>query len=340
MPYLDLLYDMRRPAFARVGAAELYSAMLEQCAWADSNGIDAIHFGEHHGTEDNYLPSTVPLAAAVAARTQRVRLRVLLLAPFHHPLRLAEDLAVLDIVSNGRLAPIVIAGYRPAEFEMYGVRMEDRKAAVEEAVDVLKKAWTGEPFDFHGRRVRVTPTPLQRPRPAVLVGGSYPAVARRGAHYADGFRCEAKLFEAFRDECRRIGRPDPGPWPAASPEYVFVSEDPERTWAQIGPHLMHATNAYAQWAMEGHGRGDARFPKITTLDGLKASPAHKVLTPEGCIELARTLGTDGLLRLQPLCGGIDPKLAWESLELFAAKVVPHIEVRTGHEPGVVGDLGR
>ena len=335
MPYLDLLYDMRLPDFADVAADQLYAAMLEQATWADALGFDVIQFGEHHTADDGYLPSTATAAAAVAGRRTSVRLRVMAVAPFHHPIRLAEDLAVLDLLSGGRACPVVLAGYRPAEFELFAARREDRRATVRRTVQVLQQAWTGQPFEFDGRMVRVTPTPVQSPRPPVLMGGSHASVGREAAQIADGFRAPGAPYEAFRAECLRIGRPDPGPWPTQGPEFLFVSEDPDRTWQQIGHHVLHAIGSYAAWTIEGRGAASSRFPRATTVAELMQSSAYRVVTPDECVEIAHGIGPDGVLRLQPLMGGIHPDLAWESLDLFAGQVLPRIEARRGREPGVI-----
>ena len=335
MPYLELLYDMRRPDFASVSADGLYAAMLDQTAWADEHGFDAVHFGEHHAAEDGYLPSTITAAAAVAGRTRSLRLRVMAVAPFHHPIRLAEDLAVLDLLSGGRVYPVVLAGYRPAEFEVYGVRREDRRATVRRTVQFLQRAWTGEPFEFEGRTVLVTPRPAQSPRPPVSMGGSHGSVAREAAQIADGFRAPGALFEEFRAECVRTGRPDPGPWPAQGPEFLFVSDDPDRTWAQVAEHVLHSIGSYAAWTIEGRGAPSSRFPVAQGLADLKASATYRVVTPDECVRIAHDIGADGVLRFQPLLGGIHPDLASESLDLLARKVLPRIETCRGREPGLV-----
>ena len=119
-------------------------------------------------------------AAAVATRTHNVFINLgALIVPLHDPLRIAEDLAVVDLLSGGRLVVIVAAGYVASEFEMFGKRLADRGASVERAVEVLKAAWTGEPFELDGRTVRVTPRPFQDPRPMILMGGQ--TRSRRGA---------------------------------------------------------------------------------------------------------------------------------------------------------------
>jgi alkanesulfonate monooxygenase SsuD/methylene tetrahydromethanopterin reductase-like flavin-dependent oxidoreductase (luciferase family) len=186
MPHLEIWYDMRRPDFATATAEQLYGAMLDQCAWADSHGFDAVTLGEHHSAEDGYLPSPVTLGAVVAGRTRSLRVRMIILAPFYSPLRLAEDLTVLALGAPGRIVPVIVGGYRPLEFEVYGLELKARRATVDETLEVLRRAWQGEPFEYHGRRVEITPK-LSEP-PPLVTGGSFPSVARRAAKLADGFR--------------------------------------------------------------------------------------------------------------------------------------------------------
>src|ERR1700761_8422980 len=165
MPNLNLRFDMRNPQ-PGTDKAELYKAAIEMAVWADARGFDTVQFSEHHGSPDGYLPSPIVLAAAVAARTKRLKIRFgVLLLPLHDPIRLAEDLAVLDIVSNGRLTVAFGAGYAAHEFEMFGVDLKDRVKLIEEGIAAIKSAWTGEPFIYRGRRARVMPTPVQQPHP-------------------------------------------------------------------------------------------------------------------------------------------------------------------------------
>src|SRR5271166_879773 len=165
---LSLSYDMRAPAFGPP-AQDLYAAALDQCEWADGLGFGSVVLPEHHASPDGYLPSPVVMASAVGARTKRMRICIsLLLLPFYQPQRLAEDLAVCDLVSGGRLDVMVGAGYREVEFEMYGVDIHRRGKLMEEGITFLEQAWTGEPFEFEGRTVHVLPRPAQRPRPKII----------------------------------------------------------------------------------------------------------------------------------------------------------------------------
>jgi alkanesulfonate monooxygenase SsuD/methylene tetrahydromethanopterin reductase-like flavin-dependent oxidoreductase (luciferase family) len=177
MVTIGMRFDLRCPSFASPSHADLYEACLDQCAWADGVGADVVVLSEHHGVDDGFLPAPLTLAAAIVARTKRIRVNVAAaLLPLHDPIRFAEQLVVLDLISRGRVSVVAGLGYRPEEFDMAGVRREDRAKLLEESVEVMRRAWTGEPFEWRGRTIRVTPKP-QSP-PAVFVGGSTPEADR------------------------------------------------------------------------------------------------------------------------------------------------------------------
>src|SRR4051794_30908083 len=156
---------------AGTSPAERYAAALDMAEWADRAGCVSIAVSEHHGSPDGYLPSPLPMLGALAARTTNVRFMVAaLIAPFYDPLRLAEDLIVLDHLSKGRVDLIVAGGYVREEFAMFDVPMRDRGRRVTEAVAALKGAFTGEPFEFRGRTVHVTPGPYRPGGPSITLG--------------------------------------------------------------------------------------------------------------------------------------------------------------------------
>lgn len=319
---LSLRYDMRQPD-PNARRNEQYQAMLDQCAWADRLGFDSVFIGEHHAAEDGYIPSSMVLMAAVAARTKRIEVHLsALLLTMHHPLRLAEDLAVLDIISGGRLAITAGMGYRPHEFEMFGVDIKKRLKIYMETIEVLRKAWTGEPFEFEGRTVRISPTPIQKPGPRLIMGGSTEASAQRAAklgyEYMPG---HPGLYEIYKQERQNLGLPEPRPLPNQGPNFLFVTDDPERDWPIVGPHVLYTTNSYAQWATE-RGTGATMYQLLESIEELKKQPIFQVVTPEQCVAYAKTLEPHGELQLQPLFGGLDPKIAWRSLELFEHEVMP------------------
>jgi len=181
-------FDMRAPGLDPAGAQKLYGASLEMSEWADRTGFDMLVLSEHHGAPDGYLPSPLVLGAAVAARTTRIPIWVsALLIPLHDPIRLAEDIAVLDLISNGRISIVTGLGYRPIEYELLGREWKGRGKRLDACLETMVKAWTGEPFEFDGETVQVAPRPVQQPHPAIMVGGSGPAGAKRAARFGFGF---------------------------------------------------------------------------------------------------------------------------------------------------------
>lgn len=316
---LNLRFDMRAPAFG-TPASRLYPEAVRMAEYCDRHGFSAVSLSEHHGSEDGYNPSPMVLASAIAARTERMRIVfTVMILPLHDPVRVAEDIAVLDNLSGGRVVFGVAGGYIAAEYRMFGRDMADRPRLVEQGIEVLRRAWTGEPFEFDGRPVRVLPRPVQQHLP-ILMGGSSRAAARRAGRIADGFLTHLpELYQVYFDEARRNGR-DPVPFRKPGPNFVFVTHDPERAWQRIAPHALHETNAYGAWQEEAGVSGSYR--SLPTLDALRASGDYAVVTPEECIAMARR---DGALNLHPLMGGMDPALGWESLELLVAEVLPQLD---------------
>jgi alkanesulfonate monooxygenase SsuD/methylene tetrahydromethanopterin reductase-like flavin-dependent oxidoreductase (luciferase family) len=324
VPTLTLRYDLRCPSFAKASPAELHATALEQCAWADRLGFAAVILSEHHGSPDGYLPSPLVFGAAVAARTRNLRIQLAaLIAPLHDPLRLAEDIAVLDVLSGGRVIPVLSGGYVESEFRAFGRRLADRARVMEGIVPFLERAWSGEPFVHEGRTVRVTPRPVQRPRPPIFMGAASAAAARRAARHADYLIPQLpELFEIFRRERVRLGKPDPGPAPPLLGSFLHVAEDPDAAWARIAPFAMHEMNAYGRWMAEAGTAGPYR--PIEAADELRATGAYPVLTPDEVVARVRALGPACSILLHPLAGGMDPELSWASLELFEKKVLPAI----------------
>lgn len=319
MTTITLRFDMRGPAFGAPHAA-LYQAAIEMAEYGDRNGFHSIMLSEHHGVEDGYLPSPLVLASAMAARTKHVQLQFFaIIAPLHDPLRLAEDIAVLDQVSRGRVLVALAGGYVASEFAMFDRSMADRGKLVEEAIETLKAAWTGEPFTFRNRTVRVTPRPFREPHPPLLMGGSAPAAARRAGRLADGFVTHRPdLYQIYVDAATAHGK-NPRPFSASPPGFLYVAEDPEAAWRVIAPHAVHEMNSYGEWiAASGT---DGRFAKVSSPDEARASGGYVIVTPDECVALARQFDN---LTFHPLMGGLDPEFAWAGLELFVQKVLPRL----------------
>lgn len=321
---LVLSYDMRAPDFG-APARELYAAALDQVEWADGLGFDSVGLGEHHASSDGYDPSPLILASAMGGRTRRIRFRTaVVLAPLYDPIKLAEDAAVAQLATGGRLVLGIGGGYRPAEFESFGVRLGDRWRLVGETIELLRLAWTGEPFEWKGRSCRVTPRP--DPPPPILLGGGTPAAARRAARIADGWfpPLEPRLWPPYREECLALGKPDPGDYPRQGPVFLWVSKDPERDWERLLPHVLHQLRSYREWTIEAFGRASGPFARGVDEPTVRRSGAYRVLTPEQTLALAQELGPHSVLYLNPLLSGIEPAFARRMLDLWEREVHPHL----------------
>jgi alkanesulfonate monooxygenase SsuD/methylene tetrahydromethanopterin reductase-like flavin-dependent oxidoreductase (luciferase family) len=322
---LCLTYDMRAPAFG-AQRTRLYECALDQVSWADALGFDVVGLGEHHSADDGYNPSPLILASAMAARSKRIVLRTsVLLAPLYDLPKLAEDAAITQIISNGRLQLGIGAGYRPVEFETFGRKLGDRWAAMGEACEFLKLAWSGRAFEWQGRTLTISPRP-EPCAPPILLGGSSPAAARRAAHIADGWfpPLDARLWQPYREECIALAKQDPGAYPQQGPIFLWVAHEPERAWNMVMPHVLHQLKSYTEWTIEAFGRPAGPYASAMTEENVRRSPAYRVLTPEQTVALAEELGPHSVLYLNPLLAGIDPAESLRMLRLFEDQVLPHL----------------
>jgi alkanesulfonate monooxygenase SsuD/methylene tetrahydromethanopterin reductase-like flavin-dependent oxidoreductase (luciferase family) len=319
-----LRFDMRAPGCGPAELRSLYAAALEMAEWGERQGCLAAIVSEHHAAEDGYLPAPLVLASALAARTRTLPIHVAaLLLPLHDPVELAEQMAVLDVISGGRVSYVCALGYRPEEYAQFGRDMRRRGARMDACLDALRRAWSGEAFTFEGRPVRVLPRPATPGGPPLFLGGNSEPAARRAARFGLGLIAEGAapgVVEAYRAECARLGR-EPGMCivpPAGIATSCFVAEDPERAWRELGPHLLHDARTYAAWMGAGHT--SASKSTATSVEALRAERgAYRILTPDEAVAYVRA---HGVLLLHPLCGGIPPELAWPCLELVASKVLP------------------
>ncbi|MGW8552058.1 LLM class flavin-dependent oxidoreductase [Streptomyces tubercidicus] len=304
-----------------------YRAAVEMAAFADDRGFTMVQTEEHHATSNGWMPSPLTFAGAVFGATRRIGVTVsALVTPLHDPLRLAEDLASLDLLSGGRLVTVAGLGYRPEEYAAHGKDWPGRGPLQDEVLGTLLSAWTGEPFTYRGRTVRVTPRPYTQPHPLLLIGGSSRAAARRAARLGLPFFPSAHLPElaAYYDEQRAAHGTDG--WVMQPPErtaLLHLSEDPDRTWAEYGSHLLHEARMYASW--QSAGIRSAVRSSARDAAALREEGVYRVLTPDDCLRLARRPGGGGSLILHPLCGGMPVDEGWRSLHLFAERVLPRLQ---------------
>jgi alkanesulfonate monooxygenase SsuD/methylene tetrahydromethanopterin reductase-like flavin-dependent oxidoreductase (luciferase family) len=312
-------FDLRRAPFSAVTEAEQYAQCLEMARWADEHGFANVAISEHHGVD--FVSAPTAFAGLLLGATTRAHVTVnALLVPLHDPIRLAEAVATLDVTSGGRFSFVAGLAYRHEEFEMAGVDRKQRGALFEEYVLVLRRAWSGEPFEWRGRTIVVTPTPTSAPEQLMWLGGSVRRSAERAARLRFPFftmSVDPALGDVYREECAKVGY-DTGFFVSPhGPLFLHVAEDPERAWEEIAPYAVYDVVSYNSWQTGDHDNVAASA--ATNADELAASGMWKVVTPEECIDLAREYGS---VVLHPLMGGMPPELGWSSLQLVVDKVLP------------------
>jgi alkanesulfonate monooxygenase SsuD/methylene tetrahydromethanopterin reductase-like flavin-dependent oxidoreductase (luciferase family) len=327
---IGYLLDFRNPHFSKLSFADFYAAMLRQIDFVESAGLDSIWLTEHHFTDDGYLSSIMPALAAVAARTHRVTIgSYVLLAPFYHPLRLAEDAALIDVISNGRLRLGIGMGYRAEEFDGFQVSRKTRLGRTLETIEIMKRAWTGERFSFHGKHfsfdnVRVLPRPVSQPHPELLWGGMTTRAIERGAELGLSFACNlgAREVALYRDKLRELGK-DPAAFSVVSSRIVYIADTAEQAWAEIEPAAMYQATLYGEWLSAAAGadqnwiRPDPERLKRGSILGPPEFVAERLAEI-----IASNPMTELILSMQ--LPGLEPGKAMRSLERFAADVLPKL----------------
>ena len=233
-------------------ADEVYRSFLDLCVLAEDLGIDHLWTSEHHFHEDGWSPSQLPILAAIAARTRRIRIGTfVLLLPFHHPIRVAEDAATVDIISGGRLDLAVGPGSDPNDYATFAVPMRQRRPRMHEGLEIIRHCLDDEEFSFEGKywnftNVRMTPKPVQRPLPlwvAAMFPKAIEEAGRRGYHLASA--PPAPLQRIYDDALRKAGY-DPTQFQRAGLHIGHLASTHEKAWDEIEPHL--------QWHMKIHFR--------------------------------------------------------------------------------------
>jgi alkanesulfonate monooxygenase SsuD/methylene tetrahydromethanopterin reductase-like flavin-dependent oxidoreductase (luciferase family) len=321
------MFDMRAPAFG-TAPSELYAAALDMAAFGDEIGVSSINLMEHHASEDGYLPQPFVMGGGVAARTKRCRISLgAVILPLHDPVKIAEQIAVLDLMSGGRAQVTFGAGYVADEFAAFGVSLKDRGRLLDEGIETILRALHGERFQGpDGRPVFVRPLPVQKPEEILVVGGGVEASARRAARFGLGISpLRADLLDIYDAECRKLGRQPGRKFSPQGLSNVHLSRDPEATWPKVMPHLKHVITEYAKWAEQEPNSNSPFRGLLTNDEALRRCGMFNVMTPEELVERApAAVSADGTVSFMPLLGGMPPELGWESLELLKG-VMPRLE---------------
>ena len=333
-------YSLQSPAHSPRKHVELYKEMLEEISVADDMGFDSAWLTEHHFLSDGYCPSVMVAAGAIAARTKKIRIGTgVLLIPLHDPVRVAEDSAVVDLISEGRFILGLGLGYRKEEFDGFGKALTERKGRIEESLDILTKSWADESFDHNGKyyklkNVNVTPKPVQRPIPIWIGAFTEPAI-RRAARIGATLFIPAigvipiikSLFDLHASLLKEYGR---SPQDVEKPlvREIYISDKKsDDAWEDIKEHVTYTAKGYASWGSmvdrEGNLLSD---PSDPVLYGI-ARDQSIIGTPAECIdkinEYRENLPIDNMI-CRFKFPGISHDEAMRSMKLFVDKVLPHV----------------
>jgi alkanesulfonate monooxygenase SsuD/methylene tetrahydromethanopterin reductase-like flavin-dependent oxidoreductase (luciferase family) len=278
---IGVWFDLRNPPGWRQDPARLYGFTLELCEEAEHLGADSLWFSEHHCFEDGYLPQPLTFAAAAAARTTRVRLGTgILVGPLRKTPQLAEEAAVVDLISGGRLELGLGAGYRPPEFDLFGTDFAARYRLLDQQVADLRRLWTDS----------LTPEPVQDRLP-IWLGYQGPKGARRAGRMGEGLlTLNAASWPPYRDGLAEGGH-DPAAARMAGGMNAYVTDDPERDWPLVAPHIAYQQDSYRRYMVEGTGEPVPRpvDPEKLRSRGPEAGPLSYFLfgTPEDVAKAIR-----------------------------------------------------
>jgi probable F420-dependent oxidoreductase len=334
-PTFGLWYDFRQRL--PLGDYErFYAECFEEIEESERLGFTGLWLSEHHFVDDGYLPSPLVVAAAIAARTRRLTIgtNVLLLA-MHHPLRVAEDAAVVQLISGGRFVLGVGQGYVQHEFEALGFDRKYRPSLLEEGVEVIKHAWEEGSTGYEGKRWRFDDLPFEpRPekRPPIYVGAFADPAIDRAVRLADGFLASAgggslaDTYRRVRETLARHGRDDED-FPIVASGVVYVHEDPERALADVAPAISYQRSRYAEWGTDrDRPRPEPVRPEDLPWERYLVGSPDEVA--EGLIRLHQEAPYDHYCYWGRL-PGITHEQALANARLFASEVMPKVRDAAG-----------
>lgn len=330
-----LMYDCRRTPDSEMSMTDVYDATIEQAEFADQLGFDHAWFTEHHFLEDGYLPAFQPLAGAIAARTSRLRISTdIALMPLYHPIRLAEELAILDHISHGRMELGIGMGYVPEEFAAFGVPLKNRVSMTEEGIDILRLAWADEPFSYEGKRykldhVNVHPKPVQPGGPPLWIAAMSTAGAHRAARFGTHLLPQGKRSEVLDPyrEAVAAGGDDPESRRVGIIRSFYVSDDRERDWPVIRQAERFRMGVYDQFmdaTPDDYGwREPGGIPQGSFM-GTVDECVSEITT------FVREFGVTDIAS-SGLPPGVDPGFMAANLEQLAGRVLPRVRTALQNE---------
>jgi alkanesulfonate monooxygenase SsuD/methylene tetrahydromethanopterin reductase-like flavin-dependent oxidoreductase (luciferase family) len=358
----DLFYELAVPDFARVSERDVIRQSLDQIATADEAGFDGVWLAEHHFYRQySHCPSPEVMMGAITQRTKRMRIgHGVVLLPFKHPVMVAERVAMLDNLSDGRIDVGVGRGLSPREYEVFGGEIEESRGRVDEGLEIMRGCWGQKPFGFQGRfwsfpEVDVVPKPLQKPHPplwtAAVTPETFSLAAERGLGVLAGpFK---PLFMVAEDRDRFVQRcqelnVDPRQLGFGMTLGVVVLDDHKRArqiaeqnirwfYEQLlrltAPVLERGGESYRYYREEL-----ATLRELTggapSLEALDAAGMVIAGNPEYVIERFRKLANTGLDHV--LCavqaGGVPHAEAMRTIQLMGERVIPALRETTAPGP--------
>jgi alkanesulfonate monooxygenase SsuD/methylene tetrahydromethanopterin reductase-like flavin-dependent oxidoreductase (luciferase family) len=334
-------FNFALPGFDPNQLSAMYQAASDMAEYGETRGINTFCLEEHHTTNDGWNPVPLTSAGVILGRTRSLRVLVgALLVPLQDPLRLAEQITALDLASGGRLSVVAGIGYRPEEYAAAGISWDDRGQRMDDNLDSMIKAWSGLPFEHQGRIVQITPKPLSDYRTLLVMGGTSRPAARRAARLGLAFIMTShhpELMAYYEEQCAAHGTTPIGVMPPPENGVWLLAEDPDRAWAERGENLLHEARQYAAWNADTTNK-PTNFSRARTLEELRAEGVYRILTPEDAVE--RYAANPGTLSFHPMCGGIGPEGAWETVTLCAERVLPSLRADLDSEVSahlLVGD---
>ncbi|MDB5395067.1 MAG: hypothetical protein JWM91_2573 [Rhodospirillales bacterium] len=328
-PVLRLNMSGCRQGPDRSFEADRYQAAIEMAEYADKTGFAIVNVEEHHDVEIGWLGSPLPMAAAIAATTKRLQIRgSAVLVTLYDPLRLAEDVATIDMISRGRFVLVAGQGYRPSEYHMMDRDFAARGATMDFVIETLLTAWGGEPFDYRGQQVRISPAPYTQPHPPIHIGGMSKAAVKRAARFGLPFfpaQPNAELEALYLEALQRNGKTghvviqrEMSLW--------FIDEDPDEAWATLGPYFLKESQQYSSWRRTGVDRIFAKTSE--TVEDLRRQGVYEILTTDQAFARMRAATADYMPIVQPLTGGLPLDRAWRCMELFGKAMRRVSELKT------------
>ncbi|MGE0417667.1 MAG: LLM class flavin-dependent oxidoreductase [Acetobacteraceae bacterium] len=336
---VGVVHDFRNTAETGMTNAAMYAAIMDQVAWLDTLGLDLVWFTEHHFLDDGYLPSWIPVAAAMAARTKHARFSCdVCLLPFNHPIRLAEDLAVLDNLSGGRVELGVGMGYAPHEFRGFGLPVSRRVSLTDEGIEVLRRCFTGETFSFTGKRydfrdVTIRPRYVQPGGPPLWVAAMSEAGAKRAARFDTNLLPQgprATVLDPWRADLTASGR-DPDRYRVGIIRSCLVTDDPDRDWPAVRNAERYRMATYARF-QEDIGTGAGAGGVKGNTEQTRIPQTWIVGTVDHCVaELTAFVREYGITDLVnwAVPPGLTPAAMAPSLERYFRDVVPRVKAALG-----------